>query len=241
LIFLFTDKRRSEIMADDITYDYDGKRFKGGEMPAKTHVCVQFFGPEFHKGKTVYGFKSEAAFREWVKPTAFGPQVLDKMARIARARKEYDSGDHNAAKARHVEVAKRLKRELQTLAARTGLDVSSRELFLRASSKSPAMEPPIFGSGICFSGLRFTGSMMAPPVALPDYRWIPLGSGNWNDRPRSIRASLAVFYQHINFRGCSAWMIGDFPNLGFLGMCGATVFVAGSSSSWDRQISSSHC
>jgi hypothetical protein len=95
---------------------------------------------------------------------------------------------------------------LTHLAERTGLPLSSPELFERASARgSPILEPPIIDSIMLFDGPNFGGNyalLLGAP--LPDLSWV-----GFDDRANSLPChGICACFRDVNFGG---------PELVFLG------------------------
>jgi hypothetical protein len=160
------------------------------------------------------------AFRDW--------KELVKFAQRTEAGEKIASMDERRRKLRRrsredtTALAERLKRrtariegELRELAARTGLAIDSKELFLRATTKADPLEGPIFDPAMLFTGLGFTGPAL--PVAYPGFP--NLGWLGFNNLVSSVRVvGLLALFNLTWFGGASRVIVGlPFGNVANLG------------------------
>ena len=162
------------------------------------------FGPGMPSGKIVYAFHHMRAFLAAAAEMKMG-HVFDKLKKgIAEARR-VEKGDHAELKKVQVALARRVKKDYEQLAARSGLPVDSQELFLRATTKAPVLEGPVFDPACLFTGAAFTGSFMCAAVPLPDLSWFP----GFNNTITSVRAAgVCVLHAGTWFRGSALVLVG---------------------------------
>jgi hypothetical protein len=131
--------------------------------------------------------------------------VFDKLKKgVAEARKA-EKGDHAVLRKLQVALSRRVKKEYEQVAARTGPAIDSEELFLRATTKAPVLEGPVFDPACLYTGAGFTGSLMCAATPLPDLRWFP----GFNNTITLVRtAGVCVLYSGTWFRGSALVLVG---------------------------------
>lgn len=162
------------------------------------------FGPGMPSRHVVYAYGNMRAFLAAASDMKLG-HVFDKLNKgVAEARNE-ETSDHAVLRKLQVARSRRVKKEYELLAARTGLAVDSEALFLRATTKAPVLEGPVFDPACLYTGAGFTGSYMCAASPMPDLRWFP----GFNNTITSVRAAgVCVLYSGAWFRGSALVLVG---------------------------------
>jgi hypothetical protein len=149
----------------------------------------------------IYAFESDQAFNDWIKGTEHAERVRHVDRLVAEARKD-EKRDITVGMQRQKKAEiKRITDQLDDLSRKTGLDVASKELLLKAE------EGGIFGSVlVLFDGVNLQSPWL--PLVGPQQN---LGWYGWNDRASSFFVSGIVrLSTGIWFGGDTEWLIG-FP------------------------------
>lgn len=113
-----------------------------------------------------FAFNSMEAFQKWVDQQPYKDRVADALAKTQLARELYAKNPDAAIGAQWAK-ANRLSSEMEALAKELGLDVNSRELFLKATVDADPIKGPIFRSAQLFDGPNCTGRRLD----IPSWTW----------------------------------------------------------------------
>lgn len=192
-----------------LKYRFDGSTYTREKLSAlrsftRLKEPVLALGPGLPDRNVAYAFKNMAALYAAAPRMKLGP-VFEKLKKgVAEARKA-SKGDLRALKARQIALAQRIKKDYEDLAARTGLPLDSEQLFLRATTKAPVLEGPVFDPACVYTGAGFTGSFMCVGVPLANLTWFP----GFNNTITSVRAAgVCVLYSGTWFRGSALVLVG---------------------------------
>ena len=151
-------------------YRFEGVTYSRAKISSLSRFAqlkepVIAFGPGMPSRNVVYAYKNMRAFL-----AATGEMkldlVFDKLKKgVAEARKA-EKGDHAVLRKLQVALSRRVKKEYEQVAVRTGLAIDSEELFLRATTKAPVLEGPVFDPACLYTGAGFTGSYMCAATPL---------------------------------------------------------------------------
>jgi hypothetical protein len=204
-------------MAADFKFTMDGKPATLAQAEKATALAVDTRGRETN---VVHGFSTQTAYRAWAKRSKCLEEIsqLDKLA--ARARK-HGGADNQAAMKRQKANAARIARDLEELAAKTGLSVGSTKLFRLATRESDPLDGPIFDPHIFYEHINRGGRFlpMNSGRAYPDFTWL-----GFNDIASSITTTSNIkFWVDVWFSGRSLTFVGivwppvtlNFTALGF--------------------------
>lgn len=147
----------------------------------------------------IYAFDSDQAFKEWIEGTEHADRVRHVDQLTAEARKD-ETRDITVEMQRQKKAAiERITDQLNDLSRKTGLDVASEELLLKAE------EGGIFGIVlVLFDGLDLLSPWIPLVGPQPNLGWF-----GWNDRASSFFVSGVVrLSTRTWFRGDTEWLIG---------------------------------
>ena len=158
------------------------------------------------------------AFPDWAALVKFARRrpMSDVIARLDERRRKLprrQDEDLTAVIARQRLLLKRAHADMQELAGRTGLALSSKALFLRATVKADPLEGPVFDPATLHTGTSFSGQgyFVGYPGS-PDFRW----HAGLNNAVSSVRGfgALALF-NRTWFEGASRIFLGNPGQLGY--------------------------
>lgn len=154
-----------------------------------------------------FTFNSTESFQQWVDQQPYKDRVAEAMAKTQLAQEVYAKNPDAAVGAQWA-TTKRLRSEMNALANELGLDVNSRELFLKATVDADPIKGPIFRSAQLFDGPNCTGARLD----IPSWTWWPdLSVFGFSDRISSVRVhawSILILFNDPVFRGASRWFFG---------------------------------
>jgi len=185
-------------------------------------------GTDLPEKDAVYAFDSRRAFNDWVRSTKFADKVSHANKLRGKAMK-YEKTDNTAARERQKLSVDRITNELKELSRRTGLDIASKELLLKATVERHPLESSIFDPVILFDRPTTTGSFL-PLLTCP----MPnLGWFGWNDRASCALAIFGgvVLFQRTWFRGGQAWIfsvpygVTKLADIGFDNIASSAIFL----------------
>lgn len=192
-----------------LKYRFEGSTYSREKLSASNRFAllkepVIALGPGMPERNVAYVFQNMRSLHA-AAPTMKLGVVFDKLKKgVAEARKS-ENGDFTALKARQIALAQRVKKDYEKLATRTGLPIDSQELFLRATTKAPVLDGPVFDPACVYTAAGYTGSYMCVAVPIPDLSWFP----GFNNTVTSVRAAGAcILYSGTWFRGAALVLVG---------------------------------
>jgi hypothetical protein len=156
-------------MSTEMKWLFNGQPISKEEAQQYAWMAVGY-APE---KDVIYVFESDEAFLTWSKGTRFADNV-SRMLGFASEARQLEGTDVRNAMERQRKVTSRIRRELRELSKRTGLEVGSNELLLKAMGKDRILEGPIFKSAVLFEhvDLGGRGFPLASGLLYPDFSWI---------------------------------------------------------------------
>jgi len=165
---------------------------------------VMALGPGLPERNMAYVFENMKALYA-AAPQLKLDHVLAKLRKGVTEARRSQNGDLTGLAARQTALAKRIKKDYEALAGRTGFPLDSEQLFLRATTKANPLEGPVFDPACVYTGVGFTGSYMCAGVPLPDLTWFP----GFNNTISSVRAAGAcILYSGTWFGGAALVLVG---------------------------------
>jgi hypothetical protein len=148
-------------------------------------------------GETAFIFAQESSFRAWARsaPSPI-PQDVEKTEELARKARELEKADNKATMLSQDLAAERALADLDSLAARLGLNRTSPELVKIAHEGVSILEPPVLHSAILCSSLGCAGSVRVVPSGIPAPTL-----GNMNNLTSSVTGAGSVTLWENNWFG----------------------------------------
>ena len=204
-------------MPKEMLFVLDGKILQPDEVAKYPILAAGFVAEDL-----TFVFETQEAFEVWANRTNYAETINSIVTKIVSA-KPSEGAENSAVRAKQYKIIDRIKEDMTELAKRTGLNETSEELFLKATTKHDILEGPIFDPITAFDffgtgGFAGGGSWIhLPGGGWPDLRWF-----GWNDRISSVRISgVALFCEHVWWGGRRLWLAGFpiyfHPNLGMFG------------------------
>jgi hypothetical protein len=181
-------------MSGNIKFVSNGRHISRETAAAYPVITVGYWPRE---PDTVQVFDSEGAFFDWgmqtdhAKHFAYLKETLPKL----RSRRTMDNSLAFEQQKRNIV---RIKKDLVSLSARTGLAMGSEELFRRATVERDPLEPSIFDPTLLFEDINASGDALPlPPGPHPDFRLL-----GWNDQAGSaIVCGICHLFEDTWWRG----------------------------------------
>jgi hypothetical protein len=193
---------------EDVTLHFQGRRLSREEAAQYPIIVPR---ADFLNPGIASVFDSETSFLMWAEQTRHASRISEVVGKIAAARKLQRSDSSKLMERKKVRLDRTIE-DLKSLTEKTGLDMGSEELFLRATSPGQTypLEDPIFDPIMLCDGPGFN-------CAIPFVNLLPLGGGGWpdlgwvgwNDRASSFRVSgFALLYANPWWTGRAIFLTG---------------------------------